>query len=338
MEIDVGAHISELLYEHDTVIIPGLGGFVSRYKPATADQVQGELHPPSRAISFNGNLVVDDGLLAGHIQEQHGTSQQEARDILEDYVKQVTAAIDRREIVVFPKVGRLYKDYEKKLQFLPDATNFNIDAYGLPTVHFYPIGRTARSRQGPQTVINKDAKPAVRPQPRASKPAFNRSLAILIGIAGIALIAIIYFVFFYKPITPGEEDPQRVPTARVNVSPSSGPREDTLNADSLTGEDEDLLEDSRPGEASPDEMDTEGATAAPDQQYFIIAIGVFGNDENVQRLIKRLYEEGYEPYTENMGKLTRVGVQQAYSEEAELQETLREVRRKFSKDAKVLKR
>ncbi|MCB0579438.1 MAG: hypothetical protein KDD10_09040, partial [Phaeodactylibacter sp.] len=99
MQIDIGSHIAALLYEHNSVNIPGLGGFVSSYKTATADQVQGELHPPSKGLNFNSNLVADDGLLAQHLQEKLGISLTDANELVENYVKEVKEAIGRREIV-----------------------------------------------------------------------------------------------------------------------------------------------------------------------------------------------------------------------------------------------
>jgi len=40
MQIDIPKQISELLYQHDSVIVPGLGGFVTEYKPVVIDHVQ----------------------------------------------------------------------------------------------------------------------------------------------------------------------------------------------------------------------------------------------------------------------------------------------------------
>ncbi|MCB9349809.1 MAG: SPOR domain-containing protein [Lewinellaceae bacterium] len=339
MQIDVGSHIADLLYEHHSVNIPGLGGFVSSYKAATADQVQGEVYPPSQALNFNANLVADDGLLAQHLHEKLGISLTDAHQAVEGYVNEVKEAIGRRNIVVFPKVGRLYKDYEQNLQFLADTTNFNLDSYGLPTLHFYPIARSAV--QGS----------SVRPpngQPQVAKAGaavvktrfLNNGLAIAVSIAAVVVLIVAYFLFFYRS-SGGGENAQRLPTSRVNVSPSqadgqtvapSGPSEDT---------DESLTEDSYLGEdapTGPEELDTEGATTAPGQKYFVIGIGVFSNEENVQRLIERIYKAGYEPFTEPKGNLTRVGIQKAYSNESEIQATLRDVQKKFSKDAKVLRR
>ena len=85
-------------------------------------------------------------------------------------MKGVKAAIERREIVVFPKVGRLYKDYEQNLQFLADNTNFNVDSFGLPDVQFYPI------TQSSEKVVK--AVESVQAQKSQQAPSKERTLAI----------------------------------------------------------------------------------------------------------------------------------------------------------------
>lgn len=349
MQIDVGSHIADLLYQYNSVNIPGLGGFVSRYKAAAADQVQGEIHPPAKGLNFNGNLVADDGLLAQHLHEKLGITLAEAQQAVDEYVKQVKEAIDKREIVVFPRVGRLYKDYEQNLQFLADTTNFNLDSYGLPTVRFYPIARSAVQGSSVRPAAGQPQAAVAAAPPLEKNIIRKNGLVIAISIALAVVIVASYFLFFHNP-AGGDENARRLPTSRVNVSPSSpspsppqSPQggeeepyarlpegdEGAMGEDPYTGEDSDSPED---------DLDTEGATPAPGQKYFIIGIGVFGDDNNVQRLIERIYKAGYEPYTEPKGNLTRVGIQKAYTDDSEIQEALRDVRKRFSKDAKVLKK
>ena len=70
----------------------------------------------------------------------------------------------------------------------------------------------------------------------------------------------------------------------------------------------------------------------------VMVVTVFGDEKNVQRLIERIYKAGYEPFTEPKGRLTRVGIQKAYTNESEIQAALKDVQKKFSKDAKVLRK
>ncbi|MCB0550767.1 MAG: SPOR domain-containing protein [Phaeodactylibacter sp.] len=343
MQIDVGSHIADLLYEHNSVNIPGLGGFVSRYKAAAADQVQGELYPPSKNLNFNSNLVADDGLLAQHLHEKLGVSLEDAQQAVDGYVNEVKEAIGRREIVVFPRVGRLYKDYEQNLQFLADTANFNLDSYGLPTIHFYPIARTnvrsssVRPANGqPQAAVGSGAAVA----PPKKKRQLDKGLTIIVSIALAVAIVVTYFLFFYKSSGNGE-NARRLPTSRVNVSPSQVEGQEIAPSPLPEGTEDALDEESYSSEeatAGAEELDTEGATVAPGQRYFVIGIGVFGDEKNVQRLIERIYKAGYEPFTEPKGRLTRVGIQKAYTNESEIQAALKDVQKKFSKDAKVLRK
>jgi len=62
---------------------------------------------------------------------------------------------------------------------------------------------------------------------------------------------------------------------------------------------------------------------------------VFSNENNVKRLISKLYEAGYEPFTDKRGRLTQVSVQMAYKNDSELRDALQKIRKKFNKDAKI---
>jgi len=59
--MDISSYISELLFEHDCVIIPNFGGFICNYKPADIHPIQNTVSPPAKAIyvptrSPTGNL------------------------------------------------------------------------------------------------------------------------------------------------------------------------------------------------------------------------------------------------------------------------------------------
>ena len=142
MQIDIPAHIEKLLFLHDTLVIPGFGGFTATIASAKADFTGGTVTPPSKILTFSENLTVDDGRLIQDIANTHGVSTEEARTVVTDFVGKMQALLNQREIVTLPNIGRLYKNYMQKIQFLPDATNFNAAAYGLPPLQFSPLGRS----------------------------------------------------------------------------------------------------------------------------------------------------------------------------------------------------
>ncbi|MBK9336564.1 MAG: hypothetical protein IPM98_08215 [Lewinellaceae bacterium] len=161
MQIDVAAHIEKLLFLHDTLNIPAFGGFTASRTPAAVDYAGGAVTPPSKTLTFSENLTVDDGILVDDLAKTYGVPTDEAREAVRQFVEQIQTQLGQREIVSLPGVGRLYKNYVQKIQFLPDATNFNAGSYGLPPLQFSPI---ARSRE-------------VTEQPAASAPAASAETA-----------------------------------------------------------------------------------------------------------------------------------------------------------------
>ena len=340
MQVDIGQYIGALLYTHDTVSIPGLGSFVSVYQASTVDPVQGELAPPAKAIKFNRNLSVDDGLLVNYISQQEKISQQEAAQLLSAYTSKIKEAIEEREIVSFSGLGRLYKDYEGHYQFLADGTNFNTDSYGLPSVKYFPVAKAGSYAKETTPTAEKKKITTTKFADRFSS-VLNNSLAIAIGVATVVILVAAYFLFFRDNGFSDKEATITVPTSRVNVSPGN---DDTAEYEEDNGEmptDEITSPSSTEGTGIEDDtektIDTEEPTIAPEQDYFIIIIGSFGNAENVQRLVQKIYQAGYEPYTEAAGKLTKVGIQKTYTEKSEIESVLKDIRKHFNKNARVYK-
>ena len=70
--IELAQHIETLLLENDCVIVPGFGGFVAHYSPATRVKEENIFLPPTRIIGFNPQLKLNDGVLCNLIC-QHTT-------------------------------------------------------------------------------------------------------------------------------------------------------------------------------------------------------------------------------------------------------------------------
>ncbi len=325
MQIDIGVSIAALLYEHKSVSIPGLGSFITDYKSARVDQVEGKIYPPSKDVRFNKNLLLDDGLLVQHIRQKYNVTYPTALKAIEDFVKAANAAFEQRDIFTIPGVGRLYKDFEQNFKFLPEEdVNFNTDAYGLPTVQFFPVAR------GQQGAVASDS--TKQPPPKSAKARkqpvggwLRRNVVAVSSVLLVAVAVVMYWQFFY-PNEAAEAVEEPTDDTHYNVSPSR------MTSD--TGA-EDILP-TAPEEN--DDAETDAATLQPEQQYVTIGVGRFGNPDNVERLVKRIYEAGYEPYTESEGNLTRVGIQMAYETERDIQEALKDIRKKFEPNAQVLER
>ena len=148
MQIDIPAHIEKLLFLHDTLTIPGFGTFTATKVSSSADYTGGTVTPPSKSLNFSENITTDDGILVHDVAVTNGVSSEEARGLIDEFVEKMQVQLSQREIVTLPAVGRLYKNYVQKIQFLPDTTNFSPESFGLPPLQFSPIGRSREVEKG----------------------------------------------------------------------------------------------------------------------------------------------------------------------------------------------
>ena len=130
-------NISELLFRYDCVIVPDFGGFIANYKPAKINSRTNTFSPPSKQISFNSNLVVNDGLLANQIAQNFKVSYNEALVSIEKCVQAYHSDLNSGKRIAIEKVGVLYLDSNKKILFEPlNTVNYLADAFGLEKFHF----------------------------------------------------------------------------------------------------------------------------------------------------------------------------------------------------------
>ncbi|MEY3368631.1 MAG: hypothetical protein RI973_1786 [Bacteroidota bacterium] len=340
MNINIDQAIRDLLYENPVVIVPGLGGFASSPISATVDYVQGIVLPPSRKIEFNQNLVINDGLLVNRLQEQYTITVQEASDQIASYVEQIKSALERRQIVEVQQVGRIYKDFEQKIRFTAEGENFNVEAYGLPSVQFAPLVRekipstqaTAASNDGAAGSRGHKHPASSQVDAVSSKltSGLHRLLPWLVLLSAL-LLAVMVYLKFSDTDTAAEEDgiaKERVETmapalqepvatdevsetAQQEAIPPAAESEASLSAGAAI-----LNENSTPTTQQP--AATEQRTA-PVQQTTHLVIHSFGVRANATRFARELSKAGYAPETQKVGNLYRVGVIIPHSTQAELE-------------------
>ena len=127
---------------HDCIIIPGFGGFVANQKPSFLNPAHHIFSPPSKRIAFNSSLRIGDGLLANHISKTLNLTYREANEEIEKFVKNSLATLTNGERLVIDKIGTLFYDAEKNIQFVPDtAANYLKASFGLASIHSPAIKR-----------------------------------------------------------------------------------------------------------------------------------------------------------------------------------------------------
>jgi len=127
-------YISELLLQHDCVIVPGFGGFIATHVPAHIQPVINNFSPPKKDILFNSALIHNDGLLADYIAQKEKISFAEALNMIESFVEQCLQEIKHHGKIEMLHVGTIYRDDNNFYKFQQDAEqNMLLSSYGLNT-------------------------------------------------------------------------------------------------------------------------------------------------------------------------------------------------------------
>lgn len=141
--IDIGTYVYELLQEHDCVVVPNFGGFVSRDKDAVIQPVQNLFVPPTRTIVFNGLLTHNDGLLLHHIACREELSYETVAGDIQQQVNDFLYQLYCGERVVFQKVGSFVLK-NKRLEFTAEpGANIQDEHYGLVSFMVPMVQRNA---------------------------------------------------------------------------------------------------------------------------------------------------------------------------------------------------
>lgn len=149
-EFNVAHYVSELLFRHDCVVVPGFGAFVCTYAPARVHPAQHTFTPPSKQIVFNKHLQQNDGLLAQTIATGTSCDFETAMAGITKYVEEVNGRLKGGSKVELHNLGTLSLDPERNISFEPfPEINYLIDSFGLASFQSMPIIReeTAEKRK-----------------------------------------------------------------------------------------------------------------------------------------------------------------------------------------------
>ncbi len=157
-----GKYISELLLEHDCVVVPGLGGFVANYASAQINASRHIIFPPYKKIIFNRKLKNNDGLLAEYISAVEQKSFSEATVFLNHFSENVVQRLEKGETILIESVGTLVMGAEKNISFEPNtSTNLLVSSFGLDSIHALPVSREEKKVKE-NVFVNRGAKPVDR--------------------------------------------------------------------------------------------------------------------------------------------------------------------------------
>lgn len=276
--MEIASYISELLYSHNCVIIPGFGGFVASYRPSVADTKKHVYYPPSKFIAFNENLQTNDGLLAHHISLKRHVPYEEALDFIKAFAQNLKEQLASRRKVAIADIGSfsLVKD---RLVFEPSQNNFLANSFGLSPVQATPVKRLQTIERAQRELTNEGHKNPVRR---------IRTAAAAIVILFLAASGILYWQLNKENSQANESSLNPFSDtfdARVNPeveTESLAAPKDTIVFRSQINKPAKVVKTPEPVDAS-------------DPAYHIIG-GAFQQGENAEKYIQELKKKGIDAF------------------------------------------
>ncbi len=125
-------YISQLLYRHQCVTVPGFGAFLTEIQSAHLHENTNSFYPPKKVISFNSHLKNNDGLLANHIAQIEKSTYENAVASIESEVVIWNSILQVNEKFTLKNIGELSLNSEKNLVFTPSENiNYLKESFGL---------------------------------------------------------------------------------------------------------------------------------------------------------------------------------------------------------------
>lgn len=130
--ISIDKHISRLIANHDCVIMPGFGAFLSHRIPAHYNAEEQIYMPPRRTLGFNPQITMEDALLTTAYMQQYGISYNQAAILMKDDIKKLKKRLSRKGQLYFGELGVLSMNIEGTISFEPAENSIDDpDNYGM---------------------------------------------------------------------------------------------------------------------------------------------------------------------------------------------------------------
>ena len=153
--------ISELMLDHDSLSLPGLGTFVAEDVPASFSDKGYTINPPYRRLSFSGKET-QDGLLLDLYTGANPQAPNEAAAVLEAFLQDLRKELEHQKSVELPGLGRLRATRENHFFFVADeALDISPEACGLIPVSLKSHATSPRALPDLSDLVSPGSKTAV---------------------------------------------------------------------------------------------------------------------------------------------------------------------------------
>lgn len=285
MSMQVSDYISQLLFDHECVVVPGFGAFLTRYYSAEVNAATHMLRPPGKRVYFNASIRENDGLLAKTVSLDHGISYDLALNRIKSETQSWQNCLAEGKKLTLPGIGKLYTDeLSGKLQFSPSLeNNYLPEAYGLSIFRSPAVKREEQIKKDLQKSIEKHLTHTGKRKSRALPWAAVLGPLIFAGALGAS-----YFIF------PENSHYERADfnwfKSEKVISSEEAPAE-------IEKEETAVFEKVAEEPATPPAPVEELTSAEESIGNISIVVGAFKEKANADKLVSSLSSEGFKAYT-----------------------------------------
>lgn len=276
----LATHIERLLWVHDCVIVPNLGGFVLQSKAAVYVEGEHIFRPVRKEILFNTTLTYQDGLLSESYMKTYHVSFRKANEMVAQDVEALRCRLFENKQLDLGALGSLSVGEEGQLVFSAVEDPFlDVEAYGLPSFYFKPLV-LLRSEQRDLLVPAKEL--SGKKKENAIYIRINRG-ALRAGAAVAAVAALIFLVS-----TPVKDVNHSMYTASFVPEITLVKKNTKPESSELKEADTTRLSLETTDKPAPSSSSDVQAIVQKNKKLYYVVIGSFPNEELSEKYIRQI--------------------------------------------------
>lgn len=321
---ELSQNIISLLAENDCVILPGIGGFIAHYQPASYDAGSGVFSAPLRTIGFNRALTMNDGLITQAYMLRHGLNYPDASKLAYKDISKLRRKLSENGRAEFEGLGVLSKTSDGAYVFEPAVPKVATPGlFGLPSV------RAALLRPASAAAESEPAATAQQPATtKGKKYTFTFKRQTIHSVAAVAA-AVILSLAVSTPAGDTADIPAKASAmiGSINFRPAA-PQPATAPQ----------LAAAPANEAAVAHVQPAVSTAGAAESYYTIVLASAVSKHNAEAFVASLKKRGFTKAEVYKSKSMRRVIYSRFGSERQAQAALNEITANdFAADAWVMR-
>lgn len=317
--MDIPHAIKDLLTKREGLVVPGLGSFISEYKPASIEQDKKLIQPPRKQLRFDPNVREDaDEVLAKELSSRGKVTMEQAHEKLRKYVEEIHNRLNTQGVYKIEGIGALEKKPDGSIGLVQDGTPeadlgfepLEAEPFELETPSPPPKTKTPGPSHTPKPP-QAPPRPPARKRPLRKRTIWLTVLALfllLIGYAGWYTGFYDYVIYKWQQrqqtaqMEQKKHDKEKQKSAAQKTKQKAAEPTTTDTTGKITGVDQvlDKMTDKKQALMYKEQKDT--------KTYYIVA-GSFKKMKNAREFCGQLEEKGYKANILEKNGLYRITIQ-----------------------------